>query len=161
MSAWISWGQLALAGVGSDIAGAFLLAMSFMTKNPEQIAREIPLHGMTFGLPRLAKSLVRQRTEAQIGVVFLVSGFVAQAVVYYMAHGTAAVTGWREDIVGLATAAAPITAAAALYKWWVPARVRALWGKTWRLDHQGEPLTGDALTTAEGSFGPGGGWGEL
>ena len=161
MSAWISWGQLALLGLTSDIAGAFLLAVSFMTKNPARLAREIPLHGMTFGLPRLGKSLIRQRVEAQVGVVYLVSGFALQAIVYYTAHGTAAVIGWREDLVGFVSIAALLVSAAVLYMWWVPKRSRALWNGTWRLDHEGKPLDGEKLAEAERAFGPGGPWGDL
>ena len=87
--------QIGLAGVSSDITGAAILALSFMTKNPAAIAREIPIHGMTFGLPRLARSLLRQRIEAWLGLGLLVAGFSAQSVVYFVSGGNVSVTGNR------------------------------------------------------------------
>lgn len=161
MCAWFSWGHIGLAGLASDIAGAFILALSFMSKKPATIAREIPLHGMSFGLPRLARSLVQQRVEAWIGLAFLVVGFMAQSVVYFTAQSDLSLHGWREFATGAFVVLALWATAFALWKWWLPGVARRMWNETWRTDYSGQPLTGDELERAERSFGPGGGWGDL
>src|SRR5207244_1919766 len=100
------------------------------------------MHGMSFGLPRLAKSLVRQRVEACFGLFFLVPGFATQAAVYYGSHGNASVVGWRQDFLGALLLLCPLLLAAAVWRWWVPRLVRSQWEKTWRIGWDGKPLEG-------------------
>jgi len=129
-----------------------------MTKNPRAIAREIPLHGMTFGLPRLAKSLIRQRVEAWVGLIFLVTGFAAQEAVYYGSHGSAGIVGRRQDAVGVAGLLIPLAVAFLIWRYVLPPIAERQWEKTWKLDHKGQPLEGDALAAAQRALGPGGNW---
>jgi len=158
VSAWFSWGQIGVFGVSSDIAGAIALALSFMTKTPSKIAEEAPVHGFAIGNPYLAKSLVRQRTEAWVGLCFLVTGFTAQAVVYFVAGGNTSIHGWHETVVGVMLAIAPLVLLGGVFRWCVPRLTERTWELTWRMGHDGQPLEGDDLAQAERDFGQGGDW---
>lgn len=66
-------------GLGFDIAGGWLLALGLLAKAP-QIH-----HGATInGLELLGTSALRDRVDAQIGLGFLIGGFLLQVVGYVL-----------------------------------------------------------------------------
>jgi len=132
-----------------------------MTKKPNAIAREIPLHGMSFGLPRMARSLVQQRVEAWLGLCFLIAGFMAQSVLYLTAGSDVTMNGWREYVVAAIALVVPAATAFYLWKAWVPRASRRLWDQTWRTGYDGKPLEGEKLAEAERNFTGRGPWGDL
>jgi len=84
-----TWAQLVIAGLAADVAGAVALGLAFATKRPEAIRHDVPTTVTGFGIDvihitvrfpqQLAYSLVRQRAEARLGLVFLVGGLALQA----------------------------------------------------------------------------------
>ena len=92
VASWFSWTQLAVTGIGADIAGAVILALSFSAKSPERMREEVPTSVVVpttpghIGVPfpqKLAHSMARQRAEARLGLALLVAGFAMQAAVYF------------------------------------------------------------------------------
>ena len=68
--------SLSAGGIILDIAGAVFLALGFMVRQEERMEREASTH---VGLnPFLLRSLVEQKADAQVGLLFLVSGFAVQ-----------------------------------------------------------------------------------
>jgi hypothetical protein len=113
-------------GVGADIAGAFLLAWSFIVQSPNSIAREIllPLRtydGLARGFGGFARSLARQRAEARIGGTLLVAGFVAQLVGYLFTDGSSHFESWNQRLLAVGIVAAEWIAVSLLWKYYVPA----------------------------------------
>lgn len=71
-------------GLALDIFGAVFIAKGLMTKDLSQMLKEA---GSYFGYnPHLRDSLIRQRTEVRIGVIFLTAGFVFQLLPYLKAR---------------------------------------------------------------------------
>lgn len=96
VSEFFAWAHLAVAGIAADIAGAVILGLSFSTKSPEQMREEVPVSVTTVTTPghisipfpsALLESMIRQRAEARVGLVFLVVGFALQASVYFFTGG--------------------------------------------------------------------------
>lgn len=104
---WFVWADWWVAGAGADIAGAVLLARSFVVKGADAIANEIllPLRtfdGMKKGFRDLAASYAQQRAEARMGAALLVAGFAAQVVGYLFTDGSSHFADDQERLMAVA-----------------------------------------------------------
>lgn len=125
MSGSFTFADWFVLGVGADIAGAITLAWSFILTSPGSIAEEILLPLRTYGWLRggfgaFARSLARQRAEARVGGVFLVTGFGAQLVAYLFSNGSAHFTTEQERIASIVLVLAEWGVAAVVWKTYVP-----------------------------------------
>jgi hypothetical protein len=125
----LTWAHVAIAGLATDVAGAVALGIAFATKKPEAIRAEVPkvLGGSALFAPeivnvsfpqQLAYSMVRQRAEARLGLVLLVSGFVLQAAGSFFNLGSLTTAGQRW--AGLILAAGLWLLAFAAWRVYVP-----------------------------------------
>jgi peptidoglycan/LPS O-acetylase OafA/YrhL len=116
-------------GLGLDIAGAVMLAWSFIVQSPDSIAREILLPMRTFeglarGMREFAHSLARQRAEARLGGALLVLGFAVQSAAYLFTDGSAHFTSWEQRAVVVALVLVVWAPVIALWRFWVPASAK-------------------------------------
>ena len=99
-------------GLALDVVGAVVLAKGFMLKNHMDIFFE----SLTIvnGNDHLAKSTFIQRSEAKVGAVFLVLGFLCQ--IWGNLHGGIAATepGWIDSIPKMLCAGAGVAGIGAL-----------------------------------------------
>lgn len=135
IGAAFTWATLYVNGIGWDISGAVVLAWSFSAKKPWEIRQQIPRTvevATTFGggsleLPEgLIRSIVRQRSEARLGVFLLVTGFVIQAVYFFFPHG-GNLDDWPKRLVALGALAIPVGAASAGMHRYVPRDEKRTW----------------------------------
>lgn len=100
----ITTDDIAAFGLALDIVGAIFLAKGFVLKRIGAIVRE---SGSYYGYnSHLRNSLVEQTIEAQIGMGFLVAGFVAQSAPYIsrLAPYKLLLLGWLAIALGAASA---------------------------------------------------------
>jgi hypothetical protein len=109
----LTWAHLVIAGLAADVAGAVALGLAFATKRPEAIRTEVPKTVAGVGLmpeyvsvrfpQQLAYSLVRQRSEARLGLVLLVGGFLLQAAGPFFRLGSLTTTAERWAAVAVSS----------------------------------------------------------
>jgi uncharacterized membrane protein YidH (DUF202 family) len=97
-----------------------IIAWTLARNSAARIAEEIPIHGMSFGLPSFARSAATQRAEARLGISFLVSGFALQASAYFFPHPHASLHTVSQRVLALALLIVAWLVAAAAYRWYVP-----------------------------------------
>lgn len=127
---WFSWGQVALAGLGFDIAGATMLGWSVFTRRAQahfDLALELT-HGRHRGdVIDLGKGFARQTVEARLGIGFLLVGFLLQALSYF--EGAGGLDGWRAIALGIAALVAPCLLAWGVYAKYVDTATEREWTK--------------------------------
>jgi hypothetical protein len=124
----VAWSDWFVAGVGADIGGALMLALSFAAKRPSSLAEELVVVTRTYlrlgmGLASFAQSLARQKAESHIGLLFLVSGFAMQLFAYLWPHSSAITTNGQR-LIAVVVVLAEWVLAAALWKSYVPWRTQ-------------------------------------
>jgi hypothetical protein len=109
---WIclTWAHVPVGGLLVDVAGAIALGWAFSTKKPEAIRLEVPevlttnIGGGARFPQALAHSMIRQRSEARLGLTLLVSGLVAQLAGPVCGLGSLETSGQRWTVFLLAAA---------------------------------------------------------
>jgi hypothetical protein len=133
----LNFAHLAVAGIGCDIAGAFSVAWSLSANSPERISRDIPMIGMAFGTPEIARAAARQRAEARLGIFLLVGGFLLQGLVYFFPHPRASLHTWAERGIGLAILVIIWIVAAIIYRLYVPWDERRTFDRALQMQQRG------------------------
>jgi hypothetical protein len=137
VGAAFTWATLYVNGIAWDICGAVVLAWSFSAKKPWEIRQQIPrtiqiptlVGSSTLEMPEgLVRSIVRQRSEARLGVFLLVTGFVIQALYYFFPHA-GNLDDWPKRLVTLALLAIPVGAALVGMRTYVPRDEKRTWNQ--------------------------------
>jgi hypothetical protein len=97
----LTWTDVFLAGIGLDVAGAVVIAWSLAATTAEKLSHDIPIHGISFGLPHMALGSARQRAEARLGIVLLGGGFLLQGLAYFFPHPRSSLNTNMQRLVGL------------------------------------------------------------
>jgi hypothetical protein len=133
-------------GLALDIAGALLLAKSFMLKDPQDAYYEgLPVYG---GNHSLLKSALLQRGEARVGGGLLVVGFVLQ--IWGNLHGGIAATepGWISSTSRMILVAILVALVAAMLLLLAGHRARISFYRVFFRNYAGQtrlhPAAGDA-----------------
>jgi hypothetical protein len=108
----LSIDDLFAAGLGLDVAGAYLLGKGLLTSPRAIIKRATPYDDFSYPL---ALAQAEDRVDAVAGVAVLLTGFALQALAYTLSIGFALDpgTGWVMAITALAAAVAAATFALA------------------------------------------------
>ncbi len=114
------WTHLLITGIGFDIAGAVIIAWSLASTTAEKIARDIPIHGMSFGLPQLALGSARQRAEARLGIFLLGTGFLMQATSYFFPHPRSGLHTTAQRLIAVSFIVCTWLIAYVAYKLYIP-----------------------------------------
>lgn len=102
MSAWLSWGYLAVIGLAFDAAGAWRVAWALLLRTNTEIGKSAVQAGRVHrqvAIPR-ANAAELQRSDAWWGVLFFSVGFALQGVPFFVT-GNASLDGWKEKVLGL------------------------------------------------------------
>jgi hypothetical protein len=99
----LSIDDLFAAGLGLDVAGAYLLGKGLLTSPQAIIKRATPYYDFSYPV---ALAQAEDRVDAVAGIAVLLTGFALQALAYTLSIGFAlhAGTGWVRAITALAAA---------------------------------------------------------
>jgi uncharacterized membrane protein (DUF485 family) len=122
-----------MAGIGCDIAGAVIIAWSLAATNASKISHDVPIHGMSSGLPHIALRSASQRAEARLGIMLLVGGFLLQATTYFFPHPKSSLHTTPQRLIGVGLLVLAWILATITYKVYVPWSAQRVYDQAQRL----------------------------
>ena len=132
----LTWPHLIVVGLGFDAAGVVIVAWSLAATTASKISHDVPIHGISFGLPHIALGSARQRAEARLGMTLLVGGFLLQALAYFFPHPEENLdTGWERG-VGAAMLVLTWVVAATCYRLYVPWSAARVYDAAQKMQHR-------------------------
>jgi hypothetical protein len=112
----LSIDDLFAAGIGLDVAGAYLLGKGLLTSPRTIIKRATPQYDFSYPI---AVAQAEDRVDAIAGVAVLLTGFVLQVLAYTLSIGFAldAGTGWARAMTALGAAVASAAVTLVIANW--------------------------------------------